>query len=57
MAKKFGVTVVKKVINEKTFLAVKLGKAITSKEIKLLRVYLADCLKTFSFEQDDVSEV
>ena len=57
MAKKFGVTVVKKVINENTFLAVKLGKSITSKELKLLRVYLADCLKTFSFEEDDVSEV
>ena len=56
MAKKFGVTVVKKIINDKSFLAVKLGKTINSKEIKLLRVYLADCLKTFSFEQDEVSE-
>jgi len=56
MAKKFGVTVVKKVINEKTFLAVKLGKTITSKEVKLLRVYLAECLKSFTFEQDEDSD-
>ena len=56
MPKKFGVTVVKKIINEKTFLAVKLGKTISSKEIKLLRVYLAERLKNFSFEQDVVSD-
>ena len=51
MPKLFGTSVVKKVINEKSFLAVKLGKTISNKEIKALRVYLAECLKTFSFEE------
>ena len=51
MPKKFLTSCVKKVINEKTFLCVKLGKNISNKEIKVLKVYLSDCLKTFSFEE------
>ena len=56
MPKKFVTSVVKKVINEKTFLCVKLGKNISNKELKVLKVYLSDCLKTFSFEEEQELE-
>ena len=51
MPKKFVTSVTKKVVNEKTFLCIKLGKNISNKEVKVLKVYLSDCLKTFSFEE------
>ena len=40
-------------INEKEFLCVKLGKNISKKEIKVLRTYLVECLKTFDFDQEE----
>ena len=51
MPKKFLSSVTKKVINERSFLCVKLGKTISSKEIKKLRTYMKGCLEEFSFEE------
>jgi len=51
MPRKYAATFTKKVINEKSFLAVKLGKTITSKETKVLRAYLVEAIKNFTFEE------
>ena len=56
MPKRYSNSFVKKVINEKEFLCVKLGKAISKKEVKVLRTYLVDCLKTFDFDQKEEIE-
>ena len=56
MPKKFLTSVTKKLINERSYLCVKLGKTISSKEIKKLRTYLKGSLEEFSFEEEEVQE-
>ena len=50
MPKKFLTSVVKKEIDERAYLCVKLGKTIKSSEVKKLRAYIKGALQQFSFE-------
>ena len=56
MPKKFLTSVTKKSIDDRAFLCVKLGKTITSKEIKKLRKYMKSSLEEFTFEDREEQE-
>mgnify|MGYP000441327341 CR=1 FL=1 len=50
MPKKFLTSVVKKQIDDRSYLCVKLGKTIKSSELKKLRTYIKASLEEFTFE-------
>jgi len=50
MPKKFLTSVVKKQIDDRSYLCLKLGKTIKSSELKKLRTYIKASLEEFTFE-------